>query len=503
MKTKHMKLLKNFPIKTKLIVILFATSILSLIVCCSLFIYNGLKLIENNMLRNLNVLAGTVGYSSRSAIFFDDSESATKILSSFKEEPQIRFAALYDGNDKIFAVYKKDINSDFEQPSIKKDGHSILEGSVEILRPIMLRNKEIGAIYLKASMEEFEELLSDYIVLAGVIFLITLSISSALSIKLQSIISEPILSLAKTAREISKNQDYTVRVKHTNMDEVGILYSGFNGMLAQIQKRDEELVSYRSNLEATVDQRTQELSQSIEKLNSEAKERLQAEEGLKNSLEEKKILLKEIHHRVKNNLQLISSLLRLHYLNNKNQEYAHLFEDCANRVQSIAYVHEKLYESPSLAKIDFKDYLQKLVTSLIQSNATDTNLILINIETNKISLDINSGVPCGLIIQELVSNALKHAFPYGGKGEINIMLNVLDEGKKQLQLVVRDNGVGFPKGLYFHNTSSLGLKIVATLVEKQLKGVIELNQNEGTEFEIVFFAKGESDASKRFKDSYC
>jgi PAS domain S-box-containing protein len=211
-------------------------------------------------------------------------------------------------------------------------------------------------------------------------------------------------------------------------------------------------------------------------------ERKRAEEQINASLKEKEVLLKEIHHRVKNNLQIISSLLSLQSGYTNNTDALELIKDSQNRVRSMALIHETLYRSKDLASINLADYVRMLTSNLFQSYRINSNTISLNINIHDVLFDINRAIPCGLIINELVSNSLKHAFPAGKEGEIHIDLH---SDNNKLRLIISDTGVGFPKDLDFRNTGTLGLELVTTLTD-QLKGTIELHSNGGTELKIIF-----------------
>jgi PAS domain S-box-containing protein len=212
-------------------------------------------------------------------------------------------------------------------------------------------------------------------------------------------------------------------------------------------------------------------------------ERKRAEDQIKASLREKDVLLKEIHHRVKNNLQVISSLLYLQSRGVEDDQALEMFRDSESRVRSMALVHERLYQSPDLARIDFGEYIRSLANSLFRSYGINTNVIKLKIKVGDVLLGVDTAIPCGLIINELVSNSLKHAFPDGKAGEIRIELRSGDHGK--FSLMVSDNGIGLPKYMDFRNTESLGLQLINTLVE-QLEGTIELDRSGGTTFKIIF-----------------
>jgi len=217
-------------------------------------------------------------------------------------------------------------------------------------------------------------------------------------------------------------------------------------------------------------------------------ERKKVEEQIEKSLKEKEILLREIHHRVKNNMQVISSLLRLQAEGFENTKAVEIFRECQDRVKSMSLIHEKFYRSKDLSNIDFADYVKELTDSLIRSYGIDASKIKIKTDVKDISLGINVAIPCGLLINELISNSLKYAFPKGKGGEIRVSLQ--SPGKGQIKLTVSDNGVGFPKELDFRKTKTLGLQLVNTLVKDQLAGEIELDRSAGTEFRIRFKQNG-------------
>jgi len=214
----------------------------------------------------------------------------------------------------------------------------------------------------------------------------------------------------------------------------------------------------------------------------ELAERKRAEEQIKASLREKELLLKEIHHRVKNNLQVISSLLYLQSKNVSDEQTFQMFRESQSRVRSMALVHESLYQSKDLARIDFAEYIRNLAAYIFRSYGADSKTVNLEVDAEGVFLGIDVAVPWALITNELISNSLKHAFPNGRGGEIRVRLRTEDD--RGLVLTVCDDGVGFPDGLDFRDTKSLGLQLVNTLVD-QLEGTIEIDGSEGTEFTIT------------------
>jgi len=210
--------------------------------------------------------------------------------------------------------------------------------------------------------------------------------------------------------------------------------------------------------------------------------RVEMEEEIQQSLQEKEMLLKEIHHRVKNNLMIISSLLNLQSRYIKDKEALSIFKESQSRANSMALIHERLYRSDDLKRINFGDYIRKLSNDLFRTYVADTGRIKLNIDVEDVMMDINTSIPLGLILNELVSNALKHAFPGDMGGEINI---VFKSSVDDYQLTVSDNGVGLPADLDYKNTDSLGMQLVNNLTG-QIDGNLELDATNGTKFSIIF-----------------
>ncbi len=218
-----------------------------------------------------------------------------------------------------------------------------------------------------------------------------------------------------------------------------------------------------------------------------AVERKRAEERIKASLREKEVLLQEVHHRVKNNMQIISSLLRLQSRKIKGKQALQAFESSCNRVKSMVLIHERLYQSRDFARVDFAEYVHGLTNHLFSQYQMDQGIVKLDIDIKDIFLDLNSAIPCGLIVNELVSNSLKHAFPDGRTGNIRIIMKSLN--KNEIELIASDNGVGLPEVVNIRDIKSLGLHLVAILADDQLCGEIKVDRMKGTRFQIRFKAK--------------
>ncbi len=203
------------------------------------------------------------------------------------------------------------------------------------------------------------------------------------------------------------------------------------------------------------------------------------EEKIKASLNEKEKLLREIHHYIKNNLQIVSSLAGLMSQQINDRKLQNIYQDSQNRIHAMALIHDKLYQTKSLAKIEFGEYITDLVTLLVMSQTTGQNDTQFRVESDEIVVDIDTGISCGLILNELVSNSLKHAFPNETQGEIRITARKKTNG--WLRLSVSDNGLGLPDGFNLQESQSLGLKLVETL-SQQLNGEILIDQKGGATF---------------------
>ncbi|MEO5360069.1 MAG: response regulator [Nitrospirota bacterium] len=209
------------------------------------------------------------------------------------------------------------------------------------------------------------------------------------------------------------------------------------------------------------------------------------QEKIKASLEEKTLFLREIHHRVKNNMGIISSLIELNIESTADKQVIDMYTEMINRIRSMSLVHKLLYQNDNLSQINFSNYTTDLVTDILNSYSVDPDAVSVVIDIDDdIYIGMDTAMPCCLIINELITNSLKHAFKETNSGRLNISMK--DIGKKSYELVVRDNGKGISEDFNIDESSSLGLRLIRTLGEYQLGGKIEITVNEGTEFKLSF-----------------
>ena len=253
-------------------------------------------------------------------------------------------------------------------------------------------------------------------------------------------------------------------------------------MVMENIRQSEELQQTYDILEERVKGRTLELLKSNALLREEIEKRIRAEIEIKKSLQEKEILLKEVQHRVKNNLQVISSMLDLQTDYVKDSGVLKLFVEAQKRVKSMALVHERMYQSEVLTDLDFTQYIEILGNYIFKIYGVNTKRISMKIDINEANIDFNRAIQLGLIVNELISNSLKHAFPDNLAGQVNVKLDSEDE---YFILTTSDNGIGLPKKFRLRQTKSLGLQLVQALTN-QLKGSIKIDRRKGTRFRIKF-----------------
>ena len=298
--------------------------------------------------------------------------------------------------------------------------------------------------------------------------------------------------IAKNGREIWLGQNVELVISDGKVH-------GFQAVardITELVRTQDELRKARDELEIRVQERTAALAAANNAMQQEIAERRQIEAQLKTSLADKEVLLKEIHHRVKNNLQIISSLLSLQSNRIVDPRDIMAFKESQLRVTSMALIHEKLYQSEDLASLNFTQYIEILANELYRSFGVSSQNVKLEVDVTNIPMELNFAIPCGLIINELLSNSLKYAFPNNRSGNIRIhftthtpentdKINSQTQSPIPLTLLISDDGVGLPNGFDIDETETLGLKLVQTLV-RQLGGSMNIETHDGTAFYILF-----------------
>ncbi len=255
-------------------------------------------------------------------------------------------------------------------------------------------------------------------------------------------------------------------------------------LIDHLRESEMKLQKSRAELGRRVAERTEKLLKSNILLKKEISERIRAEGELTRSLQEKELLVKEIHHRVKNNLQIISSLLDMKSRRSRDPETCKVLEDAQTKIYNMALIHTQLYQSQAFDRVNMNIHVEDLLSYLLEVYTPMKTRIVPVIDCADVFLPVTQAVPCAVIINELLSNAFKHAFSNRQKGKIEIYMK--NSGKDQVFIKIKDNGIGIPKEMDIQKLDSLGLKLVANLVQLQLKGKMEIQGNGGTEVTITF-----------------
>lgn len=288
-------------------------------------------------------------------------------------------------------------------------------------------------------------------------------------------LSRAIVRLREATRAINQG-DFGVRVEHVTSSDVAELIQDFNRMA--------ETLSVTTVKKQALEESEEELKRTNIRLQQEIADHQRAEERIRQSLREKEKLIAEIHHRVKNNLQIISSLLSLQSGHITDEKALSLVRNCDDRIQSMALVHERLYLSEDLSRIDFSHYIRSIALRLYEVYGVDSKAVTFSSRVKDALFAIETAIPLGLILNELVSNALRHAFPARGEGTITVGLDGAGE-TGECTLTVADDGIGFPADVDWRKPETFGLLLVNLLVD-QLGGTVELDRSEGTSFRILF-----------------
>ncbi|MBF0290104.1 MAG: hypothetical protein HQM14_19985 [SAR324 cluster bacterium] len=361
----------------------------------------------------------------------------------------------------------------------------------------------LGSLYAVATLERVHQQLIDRVlVILMTQGIKTFLVSTFIFFIVQFILTRHLSTMAKYANQLNaKNLHSPIQLsrksKDDELEEVIIamnrmrenLKTSYTDLQVELHHRlnaEKALIEHKEHLEEEVEARTAALQKTNEQLQDEIHVRRQAEEQLKVSLQEKEILLQEIHHRVKNNMQVISSLSRLQFRHIKDERVEQSVHNLQQRIQTMSIIHEKLYRSDDIGSIDFSEFVEELVHELLISYCVTPEQISLSTEIEKIHLGVHYAIPCGLIINELVTNSLKYAFSDTILGKISIQMH--QKPNHRIYLEVKDNGIGIPDDLDIKNSKSMGLRIVSILIQ-QIDGEYQIERTGGTIFKFQFEEK--------------
>jgi signal transduction histidine kinase len=488
------KYFNDYSIKRKLVLLLVALVTFTLLLQGSILVYNDIKNLKTNIIENLSVLASAIGSMSRAAILFEDARAGGRILSSLENEGQIDLAVIYKADDQVFVTYTKDKSLKIEPPTLVHEGEAITKKGIEIVKNIVLEGEVLGKIYIKANLDQMEAKVENQLVLVVGIFSIILLISIPISVLLQRFISEPILSLAETAQKVSKLTDYSLRATYEGKDELGVLYSGFNEMLSQIQSRDQTLEQYRSNLEELVNERTRELEAAQKELVS--KEKL-AVMGTLSAM---------VSHEIRNPLGTIrNTIFNVKQLISKNNYAVEPeLERIERNVVRCDHIIEELLDYTRLQEkvlepVKIDPWLKELID---EQSIPEAMIVTTSFKADTVvHIDIES-------FRRAVINVTQNGIQAMTKVKTGKKMKPSDELKDmrltiesriyqdRVEVIVEDNGEGIPQAdldkIYepLYSTKSfgvgLGLPIVKGIMEQHLGG-IEIDSQVGVGTKVTLW----------------
>lgn len=454
------------------------------IVSLSQYMYFPQKFNDERMIslhEKANSVAKLAAYGISTGNYFEDKNGSQIEIETLIQNEEIRYIVIFKG-DSIYYEYNlfTAVLSDYTD----KEGVQVSE-KWQILKshaPIEIGDEKIGDIYVGYSLAQVNAKMQAMEDKIGIMSILLFIVGALLVYLVGYYFTRPLSQMVKTVHNISEGK----LIKHAvilSKDEVGSLAKSFNIMVDKIALSNEEKENINKNLENRVKERTLEVENALKSLQKENEVRKKAEQKISDALKEKEAMLKEIHHRVKNNLQVVTSLLYFQGKQIKDPTMQEMFRDAQNRVKSMSLIHEKLYLSEDLANIDFNEYVKKLFNHLYQSYGLNKTKFKIVNNVKNIQLGVDTAVPCGLIINELISNSFQHGFKGLESGEITIDMG--HDENNNFTLKVDDNGLGIPKDLNIEKTDSLGLRLVDNLAT-QLNGKIEILNDNGTTVKMVF-----------------
>lgn len=435
--------LKNLSIKIKLVAIILLISTFSICLVAAFYIYRNYASFKSNLVSDSIAKAKLLGDHCVIPLAFSRNQEDVEVtLSKLKEYPNVISSYVFDQQGQIFAAFNNE--KAIAAPMLPTASSSVYFESdfLHVFQPITFHDEKYGTIYLKISTDELKIKNNQILNFSGLVIALILIISLLIAFKLQAIITAPLIKLANIIQKISLDANYSIRIKKENNDEVGVLFDGFNNMLEQIEIRKEEL---------------------------------------SRQLTEKETLLKETHHRIKNNITSISGLISMQLQSITNREAVSVLQDAIGRVDSMRVLYDKLLLSEEYMDISVKNYINDLIDTVV---AIFPNNAKIKLEKHidDFQFDSKRMFPLGLIINELLTNKMKYAFINRDAGLIKISLENM---QNLVTLTIQDDGIGLPDGFDIDHSKGFGLTLVKML-SKQLCGSFSMDKQAGSRCTVKF-----------------
>ena len=435
-----LKLVMSFRYKTIIGIAVIEALMLGLLV------WNALNILtyssENELIKRAKTTTELFALSNKDAVLSNDIATLESFVTEVLKHPGIVYARVIGRDNKILAQ-QGDMQILMKPVEIDNTYSDVDDGVFDARAAIEILGGTYGWVEIGFSVDDITAAIADArrksVTFAGIEMILTAFFSFVLGIYLTRSINR----LRIGAQNISAGDlGYQIEVKGN--DELAAASAAFNDMSQKL---------------------------------------LETEQHLKASLDEKELLLREIHHRASNNMQVISSLINMQMTNIKDRHSTKVLDDCQNIIDSMALVHDRLFTSKDLTNIDLRDYVESLTNTLLSHYGFKRDSLALVVDVKNIRLSIDYAIPCGIIINEIVSNSLKHAFPDKENGEIIISIKMKED---YCFMNIRDNGIGIPKGLNAKGVRSMGMQLITILAEHQLNGTLDINTDNGMEYRITF-----------------
>gem|GEM_PF-1066372 len=521
-KSKGNHFFSKLSIKKKLLLLISLINICSLLAMTTIYIAYSGEVLRREAVQWLGATAQIIGHNCTASLLFDDASDAQQVIDSVKFCRSIVAAGIFDDDGLPLAVYTKSgrIDTSFFD-SRYSNTHFFTSNGLFYYHTVMLNGEKIGTVAILDSLSLLKTMQRQKMTVAVAVLIVIIIVGVIAAISFEHIITDSILTLARMAQKVKHDKDYSLRGKINRMDEIGHLTEAFNDMLGWIENQNDQLrkaqykaentarnlaraneslsqeirqrifaetqlKDYQKHLENMVQEQTAELQDINRKLVNEIAENKATAKMIKASLKEKTLLLGEVHHRVKNNLQIIYSLMSLAIHHSKSEPANIELSAARSKIFAIALIHEQLCQSNQFGRLNMRQHIQILFDSIaVLYSDKRQQKIELQLDCININLSIDQAVPLTLILNELISNVFKHAYPENETGICHISISVSNDGQR-MNFRLSDDGRGIPKSMDIDKIQSLGFRLIRNLALTQLKGDLKINSSQGTKIYLTF-----------------